>query len=145
MRSSFRRLGTSAELAPVLVVVLLVALTQWASSAPYDDRSPRPTATASGTLLVALQTSEQPGPGHQRPDHAPDQLIVRFKPGIDEPAAKRTGAAHGLAVARKLLLDRYFLLSVPAGKDLPVLMDALRKDPAVESVEPNAYRYADFI
>jgi subtilisin family serine protease len=75
-------------------------------------------------------------------DYVPGELLVKFKPGVDQTAIRNFCTAHGLA--EKTDLDAHAatgtghlkLVNVPAGQT-EALVPELERDPRVDYAEPN--------
>ncbi|HEX2191059.1 MAG TPA: S8 family serine peptidase [Longimicrobiaceae bacterium] len=75
--------------------------------------------------------------GQQAEAYLPGRLVVRFRPGSDHAGIAN---ANGAAPERKMLLERTWVLKVPAGKEMTIAA-ALARNPNVEFAEPD-YLYA---
>ncbi len=82
-------------------------------------------------LAVALTAKE-------KGRHRAGELLVRFRQGVAEERAESLVRSKGARRKAKLRGEsRVERLEVAAGHDLEVLAEDLRRDPAVELVEPN--------
>lgn len=104
---------------------------------------------AAGALVLAgcQDSSDVLAPGSTAPEAAPSfstagngeyvagQILVKFKPGADRASVAR---ANGGSIGNEVL-DRIFVMSVPAGRELTVV-SALSHNPNVEFAEPDYIR-----
>jgi serine protease len=117
-----------------LLVSLLLA-PQSFSQAPVSPGQNQGEGAANG----GPKEKERPA----RPTHVPGELIVKFKPGADRPGFFGAHANLGVKEKRRLLLEDYAVITFPNDRALENVAEALRRHPAVESVEPNGYVYAE--
>lgn len=107
-----------------LLLAATVGQAQNLSAAPSPASTPRERATF------------QPPPN--MPKHAPDRLLVRFRPGTPK---FRAEAAHAAVQARVLRTFKAMpdlqLVSLPEGRRVEAALNAYRKDPAVLYAEPD--------
>ena len=73
---------------------------------------------------------------------APDELIVRFRPGTDAPTRSDARAAIGAKRKEGLPLRGLELLDLPAGASPRAAAARLAREPAVDYAEPNWTRHA---
>ena len=138
-----RRLGVLFVLVPILALLPLVAslaTSEPAGASPFWASLGQTSATESARQLAAPRTPA----GKARERSVRDELVVRVRPGAARAEAARAAESADAGVKRGLRLPRYFLVSVPPGKDLAQVAKRLRQNPAVELVEQNGYCYADF-
>jgi len=78
------------------------------------------------------------------PLYVPDEIIVKFKPGVAEEAISGLLQAQQVSEKFKSKEARFRTLRVPGGKTVPELVEAFKASPLVEYAEPNYYAYADW-
>jgi hypothetical protein len=93
-------------------------------------------------LITSLHTMPAGAAGKPVAGHAPNELLVKFKPGAGsrEQKGKAAGVGRGLAVRtfKQLGIEHWTL---PAEANLQTTMENLRASDTVEFVEPNYRRY----
>ena len=72
------------------------------------------------------------------PGHAPDEMLIRYKPGKSA-SVKSLAAAAGARAHSENSKTRYHRFKLPAGADLEATLARLRKNPSVEYAGPNHY------
>lgn len=75
--------------------------------------------------------------GQRAAERVPDEIVVRFKPGVSESAVRTLNALHGTHVLSTHPVGRFKRLRVPKGQDLDDLIAAYHRQPEVEYAEPN--------
>lgn len=121
-----RRTGLSLVVASAIGAVALVAA--------VDGQASVEEVPAAGATIApeAAPTSEDAG-GGARWECVPDQLLVKFRPGVD-PA--EVSARHGAAFTGAIVGLDVHVLTVPAGT-VAEKVAAFSADPAVIYAEPN--------
>ncbi len=76
------------------------------------------------------------------PLYVPDELIVKFKPGIPEDAIRGLLQAHEASEKFKSSVAKFRALKIPKGRTVPELIEIFKASPLVEYAEPNFYAYA---
>ncbi len=75
--------------------------------------------------------------------YVPDQLLVRFRPGLSKQAMQAQHAAVGAAVRKEFrVVENLQLVRLPAGMTVKQARRLYRARPDVLYAEPNFYRYA---
>lgn len=102
--------------------------------------SAKEAATPVGKLPL-LDGGAEPG---ARPKYVPDQILVRFKPGVSRPFEAYAHTAVGAKVLRRFrLVDGLQLVRIPAGMNFKEALETYRRNPDVLYAEPNYLLYAD--
>ncbi len=70
-------------------------------------------------------------------ERAPDEFVVKFKPGVSESVIRQVNAQHGSQVLSTSRFAGFKRLRVPPGRSVEELVDIYRHHPAVEYAEPN--------
>jgi hypothetical protein len=73
----------------------------------------------------------------QTASYVPDEVIVRFRAGVDEAGAVAVAEALGLRVKKPLGQPGTYLLCITDGTPVPQAIERLRARPEVEVAEPN--------
>jgi subtilisin family serine protease len=98
--------------------------------------SPRPTASQSTSSTVRAT------PRHAK-KYVPDQLLVRFRPGLSKQAMRAQHAQVGAAVLKEFrVVENLQLVRLPANMTVGPARRLYRARPDVLYAEPNYYRYA---
>jgi len=154
MAQRFNRLGVVLTL---VVVLVLGTSTVGAAGLPGDRFSPanlalgRTGENLSGPELAAPAANHQarawrPGKGALDPvlgdpGYVPDEILVRFKPGVDAAAMATINTALGTTYKATITSVDVQILSVPTGQVLTKVED-YRANPNVAYAEPNFIAYA---
>lgn len=85
---------------------------------------------------------EEAPPKAPLPLYVPDELIVKFKPGIPEDAIKGLLQANEVSEKFKSRVAKFRALKMPKGRTVPELIEIFKASPLVEYAEPNYYAYA---
>ncbi len=73
----------------------------------------------------------------RRGEHRPDELLVRFRPGLEPEQIDAFNGLYAATVVRTIPHVNVYQLKLPAGSDLPAVQQAYRQSPLVEKIEPN--------
>jgi serine protease len=74
----------------------------------------------------------------------PDEIIVKFKPGVGEEAIERVNRIHGTGFLYRSPFADFMRLQIPAGKKVEEMVEAFQKEPNVEYAVPNSIAHAHF-
>jgi fervidolysin-like protein len=90
--------------------------------------------------LASAAKAGTPSVGQQA-GYVPDEVIVKFRPGL--PAAQRSDVLRdrGATLKRPLPLAGTVLTRIPSGDGVKNAVDTFERDPRVAWAEPNAYRH----
>jgi len=80
-----------------------------------------------------------------RPSHIPDEIIVKFKPDINENLIKALEKAHGVLEKYSSSFTKSKVFKIPKNKTVFQLVEVLEKSSLVEYVEPNYYAYSSMV
>ena len=154
MAQRFNRLGVVLTL---VVVLVLGTSTVGTAGLPGDRFSPAVLALGrtgdnlSGSALAAPAANHQarawrPSSGALDPvlgdpGYVPDEILVRFKPGVDAAAIATINATLGATYKATITSVDVQILSVPTGQVLTKVED-YRANPNVAYAEPNFIAYA---
>ena len=111
--------------ATVLTVVLILAVSGTALGQPF---------------FIKEREGSPPGNGR-----APDEIIVKFKPGVASQNIAAINQAHGTEVLATSRFAGFKRLRVPAGKTIDEMVEVYSRNPNVEYAEPNFIAYAFWI
>ncbi|MDO8587983.1 MAG: S8 family serine peptidase [Armatimonadota bacterium] len=70
-------------------------------------------------------------------DYAPDEVLVRFKPGVSERGAAALHASHKWLVTKKIPRARVHRVKLPKGVSVEQAIAAYRRSPLVDYAGPN--------
>jgi len=73
----------------------------------------------------------------RRGEHRPDELLVRFRPGLEPEQIEAFNGLYAASVVRTIPHVNIYQLKLPEGSDLPAVQQAYRQSPLVEKIEPN--------
>ncbi len=85
------------------------------------------------------------GARSQARGHVPDEVIVKFKPGVSATAIRRLNARHGMSVLSTSPFAGFKRLRVPPGKTVQEWVEFFRRHSDVEYAEPNPIVSALFV
>lgn len=71
--------------------------------------------------------------------YVPDEVVVRFAPGVDGGERADLRRAHRLRAVRRLPVPGLQLVRLAPGRTVPAEVEALEREPGVLYAEPNAY------
>ena len=80
-----------------------------------------------------------------RPFYVPDEIIIKFKPGINENAIKGLEQAQGVLEKYISPFGKFRVLKIPQGKLVTEMVEIFKKSPLVEYADPNYYAYATMV
>jgi serine protease len=75
----------------------------------------------------------------------PDEIIVKFKPGVGEDAIEKVNRAHGTGLLYRSPFAGFMRLQIPARKKVEEMVDVFQKNPNVEYAVPNSIAYAHLL
>ena len=76
---------------------------------------------------------------------APDEVIVKFKPGVSDQEIGRVNQRHGASVSYTSRFAGFKKIRVPAGKTAKHMVALYNDEPSVAYAELNYYAYAHFV
>lgn len=76
-------------------------------------------------------------PGDRQQPHAPNEVLVKFKPGTDAETIERIRAALKLETLRTFSSPNLFLMRINDGSAVKTVIEELKAYEAVEYAEPN--------
>jgi thermitase len=122
---------------PVLFLILVTAFV--ATVFGFDVRKAQKAAIRGGTIAPrALRTADdRPAFRARGARFAPGQVLVKFKPEIEEPLLEATARAYGLEKIDRIPALQIYKYQIPAGLTVEETVHALRENPDVEYAEPN--------
>jgi hypothetical protein len=78
------------------------------------------------------------GSGEPRPpERRPDELLVRFRPGLEPDQIEAINGLYAATVVRTIPHVNVYQLRLPEGTNLPAVEQAYRQSPLVEKIEAN--------
>ncbi len=80
-----------------------------------------------------------------RPLYVPDEIIVKFKPGIARGLIEGLLTEQGALERYESKFAKFKVLKIPKAKTVPQLVEVFKKNPLVEYAEPNYYAYASMV
>lgn len=75
------------------------------------------------------------------PEYVPDQVLVKFKPGVSAKGIEEVNLEYG-TVVKKIDLGKIYRMRIPRKATVEEIIEKLKNDPAVEYVEPNYIAHA---
>ena len=111
----------------IVLIALLALSVGWVSHYP------------SKVVATDLSPVVQPSPVHGTPgeDYVADQIIVKFKPGVDTASQEELNEALGTEVLKSSPKLGFKVLQIPEGKTVAEMVAAYSAQPIVEYAEPN--------
>jgi thermitase len=103
----------------------------------HRDAAGTPASLGQPTWQPSCQGAAGEKPGQPEPASAPDQLLVRFRPGVAPGKADRVLADHGLSRVRRIQGIDVDLLRLPPGLSVERATEILGRLPEIAYVEPN--------
>jgi subtilisin family serine protease len=93
-------------------------------------------------LLVGQAEAQEPEFTEIRPaeiigEHAPGQLLVKFKPGVPSSQVEEVGKNLGVSALKVIPRIGVRVMNIPEGKGVAEMINAFRKSPWVQYAEPN--------
>lgn len=80
-----------------------------------------------------------------RPLYVPDEIIVKFKPGIAGSLVKKFLKEQEILEKSESKFGKFKVLKIPKGRVVSELVEIFRVSPLVEYAEPNFYAYATMV
>lgn len=71
------------------------------------------------------------------PEYAPDEILVKFKPGVKRSLMAEIHARFGMVKIREIERIGVHRLRIPAGRTVSEMVEEYRRNPNVEYAEPN--------
>jgi len=84
-------------------------------------------------------------PENDLPAFAADQIIIKFKPNVNEQAKEALMNERGASVARVSLFGEFVRWGLPECANVTVIAEALNRNPLVEYAHPNFFKQAHFV
>jgi serine protease len=78
-------------------------------------------------------------------EYLPQEIIVKFKPGVSEDVIAHLNSVHGTSVFYTSRFARFKRLKIPSGMTVSQMVERYRRDPDVEYAEPNYIAYASWV
>lgn len=82
---------------------------------------------------------------HGKEKYVPDEIIVKFNPGVSEEKIKSINYKHGTKVSYNSPYEKFKVLKIPQGKTVEEMVDTFKTNPAVEYAVPNTICYSTMI
>lgn len=99
-------------------------------------------AAQSDLPLLVKEEKTQKSP---RPLYVPDEIIVKFKSGVDKNLIEEFLRTQGVLEKRESKFAKFKVLKIPKEKIVSELLEIFKVSPLVEYAEPNYYAYATMI
>lgn len=80
-----------------------------------------------------------------RPLFVPDEIIVKFTPGLNENSIKGLERAQGISEKYISPFSKFRVFKIPQGRSVPEMVEIFQKNPLVEYAQPNYYVYSSFV
>lgn len=93
-------------------------------------------------MVPAVFSGTALGNDSQIPAYIPGEILVKFKPGVQEDRIRRFHSSMGVIQQSRLALTGVQRLKLPAGLTVEEAMTTYRNNPGVEYAEPNYTRRA---
>jgi len=94
---------------------------------------------------LPLLVKEEKAPKPPRPLYVPDEIIVKFKPGIAKGLIEKLLTEQGALERYESKFAKFKVLKIPKGKAILRLVEIFKTSPLVEYAEPNYYAYATMV
>lgn len=140
MIRSLLRFMESKEYRGYPTVLCAIALTVLAlSCAGFGTRPDAPPLKAAGGLAEGGVEMDRK-PGGEGGAYAPDQVLVKFREGIDRGAVQALEKDLGLRTLRVVSRSNTYLMEIAGEDSVERMIERLKKIEAVEYAEPNYVR-----
>jgi len=117
----------------LFIILLLACGGQTGNS---SNNNPQPgQKEASGAKRTGQTGISQPQ--GQRQPYVLNEVLVKFKPGVDADAIERIRAALYLETIRKFSSPNLFLMKITDGSSVEAVIEQLKTNEAVKYAEPN--------
>lgn len=97
------------------------------------------------TTLPLLERAPEKALKAPRPLYVPDEIIVKFKPGIAKGLIEQLLTEQEALEKYESRFAKFKVLKIPKGKTVPQLVEIFKKNPLVDYAEPNYYAYATMV
>jgi len=77
--------------------------------------------------------------------YVPDEIIIKFKSGVNEDAIRGLEQAQGVLEKYISPFAKFRVLKIPQGKLVTEMVEIFKRSPLVEYAEPNYYAYATMV
>jgi len=128
------RIRKNAAVGVGLFIVLLLACGGQTGNSSNNNLQPEKTE-ASGVKHTGRTGISQPQ--DQRQPYVLNEVLVKFKPGVDRDAIERIRAALNLEIIRKFSSPNLFLMEITDGSSVEAVIEQLKTYEAVKYAEPN--------
>lgn len=88
-----------------------------------------------GGTVTAKPSPIEKAPGHT--DYVPDEIIVKFKPGVSEGDIAKINSRHGTSIRHTSRIGGFKSLKIPKGRTVLEMVSTYKGNPNVEYAEPN--------
>jgi len=135
--------NTNQKTKSILFILVLSLICFCLVCAVDLDKSSAETETA--IELEPQEMKRAPFPSKTAgPEYAPDEILVKFKPGVKRSLTAEIHARFGMVKIREIERIGVHRLRIPAGRTVPEMVQEYLRNPNVEYAEPNyvARKYA---
>ena len=128
------RIRKNAAVGVGLFIILLLACGGQTGNSSNNNQQPEQ-KEASGVKRTGQTAISQPR--GQRQPYVLNEVLVKFKPGVDRDAIERIRAALNLEIMRKFSSPNLFLMEITDGSSVEAVIEQLKTYEAVKYAEPN--------
>ena len=128
------RFRKNAAMGVGLFVILLLACGGQTGNSSNNNQQPEQ-KEASGIKRTGQTGISQPQ--GQRQPYVLNEVLVKFKPGVDADTIERIRAALNLEIIRKFSSPNLFLMKITDGSSVEAVIEQLKTYEAVKYAEPN--------
>ena len=128
------RFRKNAAVVVGLFIILLLACGGQTGNSSNNNQQPEQ-KEASGVKPIGQTGISQPQ--GQRQPYVLNEVLVKFKPGVDEDAIERIRAALNLEIIRKFSSPNLLLMKITDGSSVEAVIEQLKTYEAVKYAEPN--------
>ncbi|MFA4881058.1 MAG: S8 family serine peptidase [Candidatus Doudnabacteria bacterium] len=106
-----------------------------------------PASISSGAAQEGLPifVQEKPSKKLEKPLYAPDEIIVKFKPGVAPDSINQILKGQDVSEKYESKFAKFKVLKIPKGGSVAELVEVFKQNPSVEYAEPNYYAYASMV
>jgi len=119
----------------VMILLMLMSVTVALAGANRNAKSDK---NGDGLQIFEKELSTVAGD-----EYVPDEIIVKFKPGVGKKKIDQINLGHGTSVKRAG--SHFMRLNVPKGKTVSEMVEAYSRNPDVEYAEPNYIAHASMV
>ena len=94
---------------------------------------------------LPIFVKEEPSEKIARPLYVPDEIVVKFKPGVKKEDVENFNRQKGVEEKYESPYTHFKVLKIPPLKTVEEMVEIYKKNPNIEYAEPNYYAYATMV